>query len=75
MTATRQRDDAPCRRTIPPHLTQLSGALGHATSWRPRWCRRCRWCGWARSRDRSGLTVWFSQVLASAPRRHHDPGV
>ena len=25
--------------------------------------------------DRSGLTAGFSQVLASAPRRHHDPGV
>jgi hypothetical protein len=25
--------------------------------------------------DRSGLTVGFSQVLASAPRRRHDPGV
>jgi hypothetical protein len=25
--------------------------------------------------DRSGLTVGFSQVLASAPRRGHDPGV
>jgi len=25
--------------------------------------------------DRSGLTAGFSQVLASAPRRGHDPGV
>jgi hypothetical protein len=25
--------------------------------------------------DRSGLTVGFSQVLASAPRRRRDPGV
>jgi hypothetical protein len=25
--------------------------------------------------DRSGLTAGFSQVLASAPRRRHDPGV
>jgi hypothetical protein len=25
--------------------------------------------------DRSGLTVGFSRVLASAPRRRHDPGV
>jgi len=25
--------------------------------------------------DRSGLTAGFSQVLASAPRRHHDPSV
>jgi predicted amino acid-binding ACT domain protein len=25
--------------------------------------------------DRSGLTAGFSQVLASTPRRRHDPGV
>jgi hypothetical protein len=33
------------------------------------------WSGWARSRNRNGLTAGFSQVLASAPRRRHDPGV
>jgi hypothetical protein len=30
---------------------------------------------WLGEVARSGLTVGFSQVLASAPRRRHDPGV
>ena len=38
-------------------------------------CRMPGWSGRGEVADRSGLTVGFSQVLASAPRRRHDPGV
>jgi hypothetical protein len=53
------------RRIRPPTVTgDGAGLLSHAG---------LVWPG--EVADRSGLTVGFSQVLASAPRRRHDPGV